>query len=214
MRCSPPWSRPSPSKASDRLRRHRGNWQLELAEKSGAAMVQGFVLARPELAPTSFSASKRACAARAPSAARPGPWRADCPARASASCAIRKPSDAGSSRYERGCGHGRSGSTTRSSSTRSASRAAATASTGCEASISRSSSAGARCCRRSRSKERSRHTSPGRRRLRNVPGCRCRRRIAISSSAWAWRCHCATIATSASTRLNSSSAPRAAIRKH
>ena len=29
-------------------------WQLELAEKSGAAMVQGFVLARPELAPTSF----------------------------------------------------------------------------------------------------------------------------------------------------------------
>lgn len=32
------------------------SWQLELAEKSGAAMVQGFVLARPELAPTSFSA--------------------------------------------------------------------------------------------------------------------------------------------------------------
>ena len=31
-------------------------WQLELAEKSGASMVQGFVLARPELAPTSFSA--------------------------------------------------------------------------------------------------------------------------------------------------------------
>jgi EAL domain-containing protein (putative c-di-GMP-specific phosphodiesterase class I) len=30
-------------------------WQLELAEKSGASMVQGFVLARPELAPTSFS---------------------------------------------------------------------------------------------------------------------------------------------------------------
>jgi EAL domain-containing protein (putative c-di-GMP-specific phosphodiesterase class I) len=30
-------------------------WQLELAEKSGAAMVQGFALARPELAPTSFS---------------------------------------------------------------------------------------------------------------------------------------------------------------
>ncbi|RUW58472.1 EAL domain-containing protein [Mesorhizobium sp. M7A.F.Ca.US.008.03.1.1] len=29
-------------------------WQLELAEKSGASMVQGFVLARPELAPTSF----------------------------------------------------------------------------------------------------------------------------------------------------------------
>ena len=29
-------------------------WQLELAEKSGASMVQGFVLARPELAPTEF----------------------------------------------------------------------------------------------------------------------------------------------------------------
>lgn len=29
-------------------------WQLELAEKSGASMVQGFVMARPELAPTSF----------------------------------------------------------------------------------------------------------------------------------------------------------------
>ncbi|MGX5803128.1 EAL domain-containing protein [Bradyrhizobium sp. Arg314] len=29
-------------------------WQLELAEKSGASMVQGYVLARPELAPTSF----------------------------------------------------------------------------------------------------------------------------------------------------------------
>lgn len=32
------------------------SWQLELAEKSGAAMVQGFVLARPEIAPTTFSA--------------------------------------------------------------------------------------------------------------------------------------------------------------
>ena len=31
-------------------------WQLELAEKSGASMVQGFVVARPELAPTSFRA--------------------------------------------------------------------------------------------------------------------------------------------------------------
>ncbi len=29
-------------------------WQLELAEKSGASRVQGYVLARPELAPTSF----------------------------------------------------------------------------------------------------------------------------------------------------------------
>ena len=30
------------------------SWQLDLAEKSGASMVQGYVLARPELAPTSF----------------------------------------------------------------------------------------------------------------------------------------------------------------
>ena len=31
-------------------------WQLQLAEKSGASMVQGYALARPEIAPTSFSA--------------------------------------------------------------------------------------------------------------------------------------------------------------
>jgi len=30
-------------------------WQIELAEECGASMVQGFALARPELAPTSFS---------------------------------------------------------------------------------------------------------------------------------------------------------------
>lgn len=30
-------------------------WQLEIAERCGASMVQGFVLARPELAPTGFS---------------------------------------------------------------------------------------------------------------------------------------------------------------
>lgn len=35
-------------------------WQLELAEKSGASMVQGYVLARPELAPTSWAVSHRA----------------------------------------------------------------------------------------------------------------------------------------------------------
>jgi len=34
-------------------------WQLDLAEKSGASMVQGFVLARPEIAPTSFASFKR-----------------------------------------------------------------------------------------------------------------------------------------------------------
>ena len=30
------------------------SWQLELAERSGAAMVQGYALARPQIAPTSF----------------------------------------------------------------------------------------------------------------------------------------------------------------
>ena len=30
------------------------NWQLDLAEKAGASMVQGYVLAKPELAPTTF----------------------------------------------------------------------------------------------------------------------------------------------------------------
>lgn len=32
------------------------DWQIELAEKAGVEMVQGFALARPELAPTSFAA--------------------------------------------------------------------------------------------------------------------------------------------------------------
>ena len=36
------------------------NWQLELAERSGASMVQGYVLARPEIAPTSFSVFRQA----------------------------------------------------------------------------------------------------------------------------------------------------------
>jgi EAL domain-containing protein (putative c-di-GMP-specific phosphodiesterase class I) len=31
------------------------DWQLELAERSGATMVQGYALARPEIAPTSFA---------------------------------------------------------------------------------------------------------------------------------------------------------------
>jgi EAL domain-containing protein (putative c-di-GMP-specific phosphodiesterase class I) len=34
-------------------------WQLELAEKAGATMVQGYVLARPEIAPTRFSVFQR-----------------------------------------------------------------------------------------------------------------------------------------------------------
>ncbi len=42
------------------------SWQLELAERSGASMVQGYVLARPEIAPTGF----RAFGARVPAAAR------------------------------------------------------------------------------------------------------------------------------------------------
>jgi EAL domain-containing protein (putative c-di-GMP-specific phosphodiesterase class I) len=33
-------------------------WQLELAEKSGASMVQGFAVARPEIVPVSFSSFK------------------------------------------------------------------------------------------------------------------------------------------------------------
>ncbi|QDZ01975.1 EAL domain-containing protein [Nitratireductor mangrovi] len=37
-------------------------WQLELAEQSGASMVQGFVLARPEIAPTSFAVFSRGAA--------------------------------------------------------------------------------------------------------------------------------------------------------
>lgn len=40
-------------------------WQLELAEKCGVDMVQGYVLARPEIAPTSFAAFMRAASLRA-----------------------------------------------------------------------------------------------------------------------------------------------------
>jgi EAL domain-containing protein (putative c-di-GMP-specific phosphodiesterase class I) len=36
------------------------SWQLELAERSGATMVQGYALARPEIAPTSFAQFNRA----------------------------------------------------------------------------------------------------------------------------------------------------------
>ena len=35
------------------------DWQLDLAEKSGASMVQGYVLARPEIVPTSFGTFHR-----------------------------------------------------------------------------------------------------------------------------------------------------------
>lgn len=37
-------------------------WQLELAEESGVKMVQGYVLARPEIVPTSFAIFSRAVA--------------------------------------------------------------------------------------------------------------------------------------------------------
>lgn len=37
-------------------------WQLELAEKCGVDMVQGYVLARPEIAPTSFASFSRVSA--------------------------------------------------------------------------------------------------------------------------------------------------------
>lgn len=50
------------------------SWQLELAERSGAHMVQGFVLARPELAPTSFSVFK--APGRAQAEAGGSEWRA------------------------------------------------------------------------------------------------------------------------------------------
>jgi EAL domain-containing protein (putative c-di-GMP-specific phosphodiesterase class I) len=46
-------------------------WQLELAEKSGAAMVQGFALARPELAPVEFSALDRTAPAEQPTQRAP-----------------------------------------------------------------------------------------------------------------------------------------------
>ena len=63
-------------------------WQLELAEKSGASMVQGYVLARPELAPTSFRVfgnSPRAAAleeSKAAAGAGPAPAQSTRPARA------------------------------------------------------------------------------------------------------------------------------------
>jgi EAL domain-containing protein (putative c-di-GMP-specific phosphodiesterase class I) len=52
-------------------------WQLELAERAGAAMIQGFVLARPELAPTSFRVFAAEAAPLQPAAE---PWRAPGPA--------------------------------------------------------------------------------------------------------------------------------------
>lgn len=53
-------------------------WQLELAERAGASMVQGYVLRRPELAPTSF-AVPRAAAASAPQAVPASPLPAPAP---------------------------------------------------------------------------------------------------------------------------------------
>jgi len=43
-----------------------GRWQLELAERSGASMVQGFVLARPQLVPANFAEFQQSIAPTAP----------------------------------------------------------------------------------------------------------------------------------------------------
>ena len=48
-------------------------WQLEVAEAVGADMIQGFVLGRPELAPTSFAVSEHTDAQDAPKKGNPGP---------------------------------------------------------------------------------------------------------------------------------------------
>jgi EAL domain-containing protein (putative c-di-GMP-specific phosphodiesterase class I) len=50
-------------------------WQVELAEKSGTAMVQGYALARPELAPTSFATTGKTALAEPLSPGEP-PGRA------------------------------------------------------------------------------------------------------------------------------------------
>ncbi len=54
-------------------------WQLELAEKSGASMVQGFVLARPELAPTSFRVFGKSTQQAAPAAVEAAPVQSASP---------------------------------------------------------------------------------------------------------------------------------------
>ena len=48
-------------------------WQLELAKKSGASMVQGYVLARPELASAYIGRSDAPAPAAQPSRPAPGP---------------------------------------------------------------------------------------------------------------------------------------------
>ncbi|KFB09548.1 EAL domain-containing protein [Nitratireductor basaltis] len=49
------------------------HWQLDLAEKAGVSMVQGFVLAKPELAPTSFGVFSTATRSTADMADQPAP---------------------------------------------------------------------------------------------------------------------------------------------
>ncbi|QDC00193.1 EAL domain-containing protein [Mesorhizobium sp. 8] len=57
------------------------SWQLDLAEKSGASMVQGYALARPEVVPTSFGAFGPDGAETAAAEARePRPQSATAPA--------------------------------------------------------------------------------------------------------------------------------------
>ncbi len=60
-------------------------WQLELAERSGASMVQGYVLARPEIAPTSFAQFRQR--ENQTSAIRRSPRPASRPSRQAATCA-------------------------------------------------------------------------------------------------------------------------------
>jgi EAL domain-containing protein (putative c-di-GMP-specific phosphodiesterase class I) len=64
-------------------------WQLELAEKCGVDMVQGYVLARPEIAPTSFGSFARPVTA-APADPAPGEAARSEPARGAARPAQQK----------------------------------------------------------------------------------------------------------------------------
>ena len=54
-------------------------WQLELAERSGASMVQGYVLARPEIVPTRFGVFRAGADDAAPAPAPAGQAPADGP---------------------------------------------------------------------------------------------------------------------------------------
>ncbi len=57
------------------------SWQLELAERSGASMVQGYALARPEIAPTRFSVFQPNFQSAAPDAGTSVPHSKPAPGR-------------------------------------------------------------------------------------------------------------------------------------